>query len=92
MSEDVSKAQTFCNLGIHIIRSARSKDRLKADELWYQLGRERKYHKICLSVFSTNLRAISLYKKMRFVIEGRRQEQYYFMNQWVDEILMARFL
>ncbi|MGI6141745.1 MAG: GNAT family N-acetyltransferase [Caldicoprobacterales bacterium] len=87
------KAQTFCNLGIHIIRSARSKG-IGSKLMSYGINwaGERKYHKICLSVFSTNLRAISLYKKMRFVIEGRRREQYYFMNQWVDEILMARFL
>ena len=87
------KCQTFCNLGIHLIKSARSKG-IGTRLMTYGINwaRERKYHKICLSVFSTNLRAIKLYQKMGFVIEGRRREQYYFMNQWVDEILMAKFL
>jgi RimJ/RimL family protein N-acetyltransferase len=87
------KSQTFCNLGIHIIRSARAKG-IGSKLMSYGINwaREKNYHKICLSVFSTNRRAISLYKKLGFVVEGRRKEQYYFMNQWVDEILMAKFL
>jgi RimJ/RimL family protein N-acetyltransferase len=87
------KSQTFCNLGIHIVRRARS---LGIGSMLMTYGidwaRERNYHKICLSVFSTNHRALSLYKKLGFVVEGIRREQYYFRDQWVDEILMAKFL
>jgi len=87
------KCQYFCNLGIHLIKSARSKgigSRLMSYGISW--AKERGYHKICLSVFSTNSRAIKLYLKMGFVVEGRRREQYYFMDQWVDEIIMAKFL
>lgn len=87
------KSYTFCNLGIHIIQSAREKGiGFKLMNYGINWAREKNYHKICLSVFSTNIRAISLYKKLGFVMEGRRREQYYFMNRWVDEILMAKFL
>ena len=87
------KSQTFCNLGIHLIKSARSMG-IGSSLLTYGItwAKEKNYHKICLSVFSTNTRAISLYGKMGFMVEGCRKEQYYFGNQWVDEILMSRFL
>ena len=87
------KSQAFCNLGIHLIKSARSIG-IGSRLLTYGIAwaREKDYHKICLSVFSTNTRAIALYGKMGFIVEGCRKEQYYFMDRWVDEILMARFL
>jgi RimJ/RimL family protein N-acetyltransferase len=87
------KSQFFCNLGIHLIKSARGIG-IGSKLMSYGItwAREKKFHKICLSVFSTNTRAISLYRKMGFVVEGCRKEQYYFMNRWVDEILMAKFL
>jgi RimJ/RimL family protein N-acetyltransferase len=87
------KSQSFCNLGIHLVKDARSKGiGYKLMSYGITWAKERGYHKICLSVFSTNTRAIKLYRKLGFVLEGRRREQYYFMNQWVDEILMAKFL
>lgn len=87
------KSQSFCNLGIHLIKSARSMG-IGSKLMSYGItwAKERDYHKVCLSVFSTNTRAVSLYTKMGFVVEGCRKEQYTFMNQWVDEILMAKFL
>lgn len=87
------KSQSFCNLGIHLIKSARGMG-IGSKLMSYGItwAREKNYRKICLSVFSTNTRAISLYTKMGFVVEGCRKEQYYFMNQWVDEVLMAKFL
>ena len=49
--------------------------------------------KICLSAFSTNDRAIHLYKKMGFIEEGRREKQYKTApGEYVDEVLMARFV
>lgn len=87
------KSQNFCNLGIHLVKSARSmgigSKLMSYGATW---AKEKNYHKVCLNVFSTNTRAISLYTKMGFIVEGCRKEQYYFMNQWVDEILMAKFL
>jgi len=49
--------------------------------------------KICLGVFSTNDRAIRLYKNMGFIEEGRRERQYKISpGEYVDEVLMARFV
>ena len=48
--------------------------------------------KITLSVFATNRRAIRLYERFGFVLEGRRKMQYNMGGEYVDEILMAKFL
>lgn len=49
--------------------------------------------KICLGVFSTNQRAISLYKSMGFIEEGRKVKEIKIdENEYVDDILMYRFV
>jgi RimJ/RimL family protein N-acetyltransferase len=48
--------------------------------------------KLTVSTFSTNLRAINLFKKMGFVATGRRYKQYKIGKEYVDEVLMERFL
>lgn len=48
--------------------------------------------KFCLDVFSNNDRAIELYKKYGFVVEGRRREQFNLEGRYVDEIFMSLFL
>jgi RimJ/RimL family protein N-acetyltransferase len=48
--------------------------------------------KITLSVFATNQRAIRLYERFGFVFEGRRRMQYNIGGEYVDEVLMAKFL
>lgn len=52
----------------------------------------RGYEKICLSVFSTNERAISLYRKMGYVEEGRRIGQFRLDGAYIDEVLMGKRL
>ncbi|WP_246197224.1 GNAT family N-acetyltransferase [Cytobacillus depressus] len=49
--------------------------------------------KVCLGVFSTNHRAISLYKSMGFVEEGRKIKEIKINeNEYVDDILMYKFV
>ncbi|GAB0171564.1 GNAT family N-acetyltransferase [Lysinibacillus sp. CTST325] len=49
--------------------------------------------KISLGVFSTNERAISLYKKMGFVEEGRKiNEIKLHDNEYIDDVLMYRMV
>ncbi len=48
--------------------------------------------KLCLSVFSTNQRAINLYRKFNFQVEGRRRRQYKVEENYVDEVIMAKFI
>ena len=48
--------------------------------------------KLTASTLSTNLRAINLFKKMGFAITGKRYKQYKIGEEYVDEVLMERFL
>lgn len=53
---------------------------------------QRKLEKIGLSVFATNHRAIHVFEKCGFAVEGIRRKQYKIAGQYVDELFMARFL
>jgi len=55
-------------------------------------AKEKGYEKIVLSVLATNSRAINLYKKHGFAVEGVRKKQFKFKDDYVDEVLMAKFL
>lgn len=55
-------------------------------------AKNRGIEKLCLSAFLTNQRAINLYKKFNFQIEGTRKNQYKINGKYVDEIMMAKFL
>jgi len=44
--------------------------------------------KIVLSCFSSNERAINLYKKMGFQVVGIRKKQFYMDSKYYDEVLM----
>jgi len=46
-------------------------------------------HKISLEVLSTNERAIYLYKKLGFVVEGVKREEVLKNKVWVDSIIMS---
>lgn len=49
--------------------------------------------KVSLGVFSTNHNAISLYKKMGFIEEGRKVREFKFNeNEYVDDILMYKLV
>ncbi len=55
-------------------------------------GQEQGLEKICLDVFSNNERAIELYKKYGFILEGRRRQQHVLDGKYVDEIFMSLFI
>ncbi len=48
--------------------------------------------KINLDVWSNNERAIRLYRKYGFRLEGNRRRQGILNGEYVDEIFMSRFL
>jgi len=54
--------------------------------------RDREFRKASLEVFSTNERAIALYKSLGFQIEGVRPAQYSIRGKWVDDVLMGKWL
>jgi len=47
--------------------------------------------KICIQIVAYNKKAIGLYKKMGFKIEGQQKEQIYLNDQYHDLIFMALF-
>ena len=56
---------------------------------WMQ---DREFRKACLQVFSTNSRAIALYKALGFEVEGVRKRQYRIRDDWVDDVMMGKWL
>lgn len=52
----------------------------------------RGFRKANLSVFASNTRAQRLYESMGFEIEGVRKRQYRIRGEYVDDILMGRWL
>ncbi|MFL5814999.1 MAG: GNAT family N-acetyltransferase [Bdellovibrionia bacterium] len=55
--------------------------------------RQGSIEKVCLSVHADNTRAIALYKKLGFEIEGiRKRETCFGPGEYVDAVLMAKFL
>lgn len=55
-------------------------------------ARRNRVEKIVLDVWSTNNRAIRLYKRYGFQIEGRLRRQAILKGNYVDEVFMALFL
>jgi ribosomal protein S18 acetylase RimI-like enzyme len=85
-------SQHAVDLGINIIGDFRRIGIGKA-MMDYMIGwaKEKGYEKITLSVFSTNQRAINLYKKFGFKIEGMKKK-YMINGKYADEVLMELFL
>ncbi len=58
-------------------------------ELW---ARRRAIHRLYLTVMAHNTRAIALYKKMNFVVEGLHRDAIRIDGAFVDEYTMAKLL
>jgi len=48
--------------------------------------------KVSLGVFSTNERAIALYKSMGFIEEGRKIKEFKINDEYIDDILMYKLV
>lgn len=62
---------------------------LEAVEVW---ARSRNLHRLYPTVMTHNHRAIALYQKMGFVIEGLHRDALYVDGQYVDEYTIAKLL
>ena len=60
-----------------------------AMEAW---ARKRGLHRLELTVMSSNIAGIGLYKKRGFDIEGMRRDAYIVNNRYINEYLMAKLL
>jgi RimJ/RimL family protein N-acetyltransferase len=47
------------------------------------------FHRISMGCFTYNLRAVKLYEKLDFVVEGRIRQSRYFDREWHDEIRLG---
>ncbi len=91
--ESFQKNRHVAFLGIAIRRGFRHQGIGRAMmEMSFEWAREMGIEKICLEVFSTNVNAIELYKKLGFEIEGIRKKQFKIEGNYVDDVLMAKFL
>ena len=54
--------------------------------------KDRSVEKAVLEVFSTNEQAIALYRKFGFEVEGVRRREFKIRGQYVDDVLMAKWL
>jgi RimJ/RimL family protein N-acetyltransferase len=55
-------------------------------------AREKGLEKLSLSTFSTNVRAINLFKKFGFEIEGVKKKQFKIRGEYADEVIMGMLL
>jgi RimJ/RimL family protein N-acetyltransferase len=56
------------------------------------LAKKRNLTKVCLTVHTENVRAVHLYKKAGFEIEGVLKKEMHYKNRFTDEYRMALFL
>ncbi|HYS71881.1 MAG TPA: GNAT family N-acetyltransferase [Thermoplasmata archaeon] len=87
------KAHHVASLGIAIVKAYRAlgigRALMERALAWMKAqGAE----KATLEVFSTNDRAIALYRKMGFEVEGARKRQFKIRGQYVDDVYMAKWL
>ena len=83
----------MADLGVALI--ARFRNQGLGDQMVaYMLdwARQRGLRKVTLGVFATNKRAIHLYEKFGFTVEGILVQQHRIEEQYVDELLMSCFL
>jgi len=58
----------------------------------FQILRERGIMKITISVFAPNTKALRFYERLGFKKEGVREKQWLFEDEFIDEIILAKFL
>ncbi len=89
----MSKSRHIVELGINIKKGFREIGigNVMMDYM-ISWAKKKGFEKISLSVFSTNQRAVNIYKKFGFRIEGVKRKEFKIGGDYVDEILMALFL
>jgi RimJ/RimL family protein N-acetyltransferase len=87
------KNKHTAGLGISIVKEWRGLG-IGTAMMTYMINwaKNRGMEKLYLSVFSTNQRAINLYKKFNFQVEGIRKKQYQIEGKYVDEIFFGKVI
>jgi len=87
------KSQHVVDLGIGVAEDRRDQDIGTAlMNVAIEWAKRQQFEKITLSVFSINARAIHVFDKVGFVRTGVRYKQFKVRDEYVDEVLMERFL
>lgn len=87
------KNRHTASLGIAIKDGHRSRGHgTRLIENAIEWAREKDIEKIGLEVFSTNVKAIEVYKKIGFVVEGIRAKQFRIDQDYVDDVFMAYWI
>lgn len=87
------KNRHTASLGIAIRDGHRSRGHgTRLIENAIEWAREKDIEKIGLEVFSTNVKAIDVYKKIGFVVEGIRAKQFRIDQEYVDDVFMAYWI
>lgn len=95
LSQDRKRLSHTGSIGIMIKKEMRNMGigKLLFTELLDWATQNPLIEKVSLAVFSTNHRAITLYKNLGFVEEGRKIKEFKFNdNEYVDDILMYKFV
>lgn len=90
---DVKKARHVRVLGMLVVRGYRglgTGKKVMARALEWAKAQD-EVEKVILGVFSNNRRALRLYEKFGFEVEGVKKRQYYIAGKHADEIEMALF-
>ncbi len=89
----LTKSRHTATIGMSVIAGYRGRG-LGRSLLTEAITRARDWgvEKLVLSVFSSNLAAIGLYRSLGFLEEGRRVRQYRLTVGDVDEVIMAKWL
>ena len=87
------KNRHTASLGIAIRSGHRSQGHgTRLIENAIEWSRSKGIEKIGLEVFSTNTKAIEVYKKIGFTIEGIRARQFKIDGNYVDDVFMAYWI
>lgn len=93
MFTTVGTCAHVADLGMALIAECRDQG-IGSQMVAYMLdwARQTGLRKVTLGVFASNERAIHVYEKFGFTVEGVLAQQHRIGERYVDEILMARFL
>ena len=88
-----SKDRHVADLGIFVLKPYRDRG-IGTRLMRYAIdwATDQGVEKVTLNVFADNHRAIHLYQKFSFQVEGLRKRQYRIQGEYVDELFMAKFL